>query len=311
MSHRILRGLICFAVAAVTSLSAAGPHPTMLTVKYKDLMLPVVKLIGSDPVVLVDGKEKRIRTEPTYQPQRIPDYSPAEIALRNVSLGGVQIFVTVDGEQRTNGPVTGNQGGLAEFRASVTAKQAMPQGFIAVVLYSEAMFASEAALFQPQIVVHALPPLPAGVEVPVRVTSKMFTFTPGQKYFVQVFDQDGAEILTPFARQGWSYYASLEKLQLATVLKQYLIAQAGRNAPARPVVSVKPLLPPDATRPTTPITASFGVTAEGHVEDVRLSPAASAEIESAVRNAMGGWLFLPQIKAGTPVACRVEVPLRF
>ena len=59
MPHRILRGLICFAVVVVTSLSAAGPHPTMLTVKYKDLMLPVVKLIGSDPVVLVDGKEKR------------------------------------------------------------------------------------------------------------------------------------------------------------------------------------------------------------------------------------------------------------
>ena len=311
MPLRFLLGLLRLSGAAAASLSAAGPHPTVLTVKYKDRMLPVVKVIGTDPVVLAEGKEKRIRTEPTYQPQRTSDYSPAEVALQNVWLGGMQLFASIDGEKRTDKPVVGRQGGLTEFRVSLTAKQAMPQGFIAVVIYSEEMFTNESSLFQPQIVVHALPPLPEGVEVPVRVTSKMFTFTPGQKYFVQIFDQDGAEILTPYSSLGWPYYASMEKLQLAVVLKQYLIAQAGRDAPARPVVSVKPLLPPQAERPAAPMTARFSVTAAGHVEDVRLSAPASQEIEASLRDAIGGWLFLPQIKAGSPVACRVEVPLRF
>jgi outer membrane biosynthesis protein TonB len=59
------------------------------------------------------------------------------------------------------------------------------------------------------------------------------------------------------------------------------------------------------------MTARFSVTAAGHVEDVRLSAPASQEIEASLRDAIGGWLFLPQIKAGSPVACRVEVPLRF
>lgn len=58
---------VCLSGAA---LEAAAPHPTLLTVKYKDQLLPVAKVYGSDPVVLVSGKEKRIRTKVAFIPQR-------------------------------------------------------------------------------------------------------------------------------------------------------------------------------------------------------------------------------------------------
>lgn len=305
---RLVLSIPGFAVA----LEAAAPHPTTLTVQYKGAMLPVVKVVSTDPVVQVDGKEKRIRTEPIYQPQRTRDFSPESVRLKDISLGGTQYFMVYD--QADDGPRPariGNHGGVAEFQATLVADRPLEGAFIAVVLFTPAVFELDSELFRSQIVVHELPPLPAGVEVPVRITSKMFTYIPDQQYFVQVFDRNGAEIFTPYARPGWDYYARVERAQLAAVLKRYVADQAGRDAPARPVVMIKPFLPDRSQLPTGSVTAYLTVTPDGLVEDVSLSEALPGPADGAVQAALSGWLFLPRIKAGSAVSSRIEVPLQF
>ena len=309
--RREISALFC-SLLWITSLPAAAPHPTVLTVKYKDAMLPVVKVIGTDPVVMVDGKEKRIRTEPIYLPRRDLDFSRESVELKNVSLGGVQIrYVYDEADAGNTAPMVGKHGGLAEFKATVQAREAVEGAFIAVVLYTPAIFVDDSDYYQTQIVVHDLPRLPAGTEVPVRITSKMFTYLPGQEYFVQLFDRTGKEIATPCAQPGWKYYAMVERIQLAAVIKRYLSSHAGQDAPAKPVVIIKPLLPKNVPLPATPITAYLTVSPDGVVEEVVLSEFPAREVDIAVRTALGGWLFLPRLKAGSTVSSRVEVPLQF
>lgn len=280
----------------------------MLTVKYRDAMQPVVAMVGTDPVVRIEGQEKRIRTEPLYEPERVNDYSTAEVALREVRLAGTQFIDTQTG---LTDPWEGNYSGLAELTFTAVAKQSLERSFVAVVIYSPAAIAAGDTSRPTQIVVHALPALPAGVAVPVRIRSKMFSFARGQKRFLQFFDQDGLEIFTPYAAASWGYYAGLERLRLAAVLERYLVAQAGKDVPARPVVTIKPRLSLGATRPEEPITVDLSVNGQGLVDGVEVSGSLRDDVRSAVASAMGGWLFLPRLKSGQAVPCVVRVPLKF
>jgi hypothetical protein len=308
MRLRLLAWLTLAAVLPTQGVSEAGPHPTILTVKYRDAMRPVVAMNGNDPVVLVDGKEKRIRTEPVYEPVRVGDYSAAEVELREILVAGLQLIETTTG---VIDPWEGNHAGLAELTFTAVARQPLARSFVAVVIYSPAAHAAGDASRPTQIIVHALPALPAGIAVPVRISSRMYSFTRDRRVFLQLFDQDGAEIFTPYAKVGWSYYAGVERFRLTAVLNRYLEAQAGKDAQARPVVTIKPRLPKGVPPPEEPVTVDLRITAEGLVEGVDLPRSLDGEARSVVESAMAGWLFLPRLKSGQAVPCVVRVPLRF
>ena len=285
----------------VPALRAVGPHPTVLTVQYKDQMLPVVKVIGTDPVVLVDGKEKRIRSEPAFEPRRASDYSTEAVEILRVKLGGFQTRVVANVADEGERPAQyGDVGGMAEFDATLRAPRTLEGAYVVVVLYYPA-----------QIVVHDLPTLPAGKEVPVHITSNMFTYLPGQQYFVQIFDRTGHEIFTPASMNSWDYYAATERARLARALVRYRAKFAGQDHPATPAITIKPVLPNGAVPTAQALSAQLSVSAEGAVEYVSLIGSAGPAVDRAVRDALGGWLFLPQLKAGEPVPCTLEVPLQF
>jgi hypothetical protein len=301
MNFPMKRLVLLIGCCLVPALRAVGPHPTILTVQYKDKMLPVAKVIGTDPVVMVDGKEKRIRTEPVFEPRRASDYSTETVQILKMKLGGTQMAVVANVADAGERPAQyGDVGGMAEFEATLKAPRTLEGAFVTVVLY-----------FPAQIVVHDLPTLPAGKEVPVHITSKMFTYRPGQQYFVQIFDRTGHEIFTPASTSSWGYYAWTERARLARALVGYRVKYAFQDHPATPAITIKPLLP-DGTAPTTwGLSARLFVSAEGAVENVALIGSAGSAVDQAVREALGGWLFLPQMKAGEPVPCVLEVPIQF
>lgn len=284
-----------------------APHPTVLKVQYKKEWLPVAKIIKTDPVVLVQGKEHRLRQEPLYDTQRVGAFGPGKLHLEEVKLGGVQIhYNSADfhGE-----PQVGQHGGLAELTARVTSSRPIDGGFVAVVVYSPLIFVRDHPWDRPQIVVRPLPTLPADTEVALKITSKMFLYVPGQRYFMHFFDDQGREVLTNFSKQAWVYYALKEAQQLDTALADYLERYAGRDVPATPVVVIKPVIPEGTPLPPESPTAQLRVTAKGRVEQITLTGVSDPNLEKSLREALGGWLFFPRLKAGQPVSSRVEIPL--
>ncbi len=71
----------------------------MLTVKYKDKMLPVVRVEETDPFVMVDGKEVRVRSNPIYLAQDAPAFSDNFVTAPRGGLGGTA-KLQVDGRPR-------------------------------------------------------------------------------------------------------------------------------------------------------------------------------------------------------------------
>jgi hypothetical protein len=304
--------ITCSVTTRIEAAKSWAPHPTQLLVKYQDSLLPVVHLEGSDPVVVVDGKEKRLRNEPLYLPKRAPTFGPEYVELTNTSLGGVQIRYVADLADVVEGPArTGDHGGIAEFSATVKSKRTLKGGFIAAVLYSDKLFTSEDSLYKTQIIVRELPDLPAGVAVPVKLMSKMFTFVPGQIYFVQVFDAEGREAMTNVARNGWPYYSMLERHRMKGAIERYREKYAGQNHPVAPAVMINPVLPDDFTPPNEPMSARLSISAQGIVADVNLNRSRDEAVNQAVREALKGWLFFPRLINGQPVESQVEVPIKF
>lgn len=307
-----LLGILLAASVVLPVLRAAAPHPTVLTVQYKDQFLPVTKVIGSDPVVLVEGKEKRIRTEPRYLPSRIERYSEATVEVKEVSVGLMQLRMVAESKpEATSAPMLGAQGGRADFRASLRSSEAFSGGFVAVVMYGRSSLTDPAKGPSGEIVVHALPELPANTDVPVTFGSKAFVYHPDQAFFVQVFDREGREVMTNTTRQCWPYYAAIERFQLQETLRKVKASLAGKDLDARPVLRIKPLLPKSAGRPAEPVVAQITVMSDGTVSGIRISDTNPVEVGVAVREALEGWLFMPKVKAGELVPCTVKVPFTF
>ncbi len=316
MKNKILLFLF---LAGCSSLRAAAPHPTVLTVKYKDQMLPVVKVIGTDPVVLVDGKEKRIRTDPVYLPQRAETFSENRIELRDASLGGVQ-FARNETESVNdyNQPIMGNAGGTAEFKATLWSEKPVHGGYIAIVIYTPLMSYLKdmkelkgSGIGAPEVVVHALPDLPAATEVKVNISSMMFTVLPGQRYFAQVFEPGGLEVPTNTMELAWAYYALVERDRFKNVLPQYIKAFANTDRAVAPVLMARPFIPKDVPKPAGPVAATLTVSADGLVYEVVTEGISDPRLERCVTNALRGWLFYPKLKKGEPAATKVKIPIQF
>lgn len=304
--------LLALLAAPVLAIAASAPHPTVLMVKYKDEMLPVVKMKGKDPFVRFENKEKRLRNEPLYLTQRAPSFSPLTAQFISIALGGTQIRTVYSEADTTDTRARyGNHGGIAEYSVTIKADQPVRGGFIAVVIYTPMVFYSKSPYDRTQIVVSELPNLPAGVEVPLKVSSKMFTYLPGQQYFVQLFDNQGREIYTPAAETGWDYYAAVERFQLGDACKRYVEKFAGADHAAAPVVMPRTHLKPGMIAPKENLDAILDISAEGRVTGITLPRLADSALEHRIREALGGWLFFPRLVSGTPVESKVQVPVLF
>jgi len=308
--------LLAAGLAAATALRAFAPHPSVLTVKYGDQMLPVVRVVGTDPVVLVDGQEKRIRTVPTYVIQPAPGFAGNFVQVRRASLGAMEIKVVASQEdEATVQPSSiGPRMGTSYFEAALSARQELAHGFVAIVVYAPPRAGrGTASIFgNSEVIVHDLPPLPAGQEVLVKISAAVPDGQPNQQYFFQVFDDRGQEVRTSNLDAAWQYYTLRDRAQLAGVLGIYLEKFAGQNHAAFPVpeTMARPVFagPPPSEGNAT---ALLAVSEEGHVTEVIVRGVTDPAARKSIIDALGGWLFLPQLKAGVPVPTKIQVPLQF
>lgn len=117
-------------------------------------MLPVAHMVDTDPVVLVDGKEKRIRTEPTYLLQPASGYGHAAVHLSRISLAGMELKEVYDRDESVVSPSNGPRFGVTYFSCTMTSAQPLQGGFAAVMIYSPGMFAGAPGHFNGEVIVH-------------------------------------------------------------------------------------------------------------------------------------------------------------
>lgn len=305
----VLGGFLC---VLLRGLDAAAPHPTLLTLRYDGALYPVLKMIGTDPVIVLKGKEKRIRTEVRYVPSRMEAYANGSVEIEEASVG--KLTLRTHPESATSlleAEDEGRRGSRSEVKVRLRSAASLVGGMIAVVLYPETTLYTPTAGAGAEIEVRALPDLPAGERVTVEFTARSFSYRQDQSFFVQIFDREGREVLTNVVRQAWPYYAALERFKLLDTLQHMRKAGERKDMDPRPVLMIRPLLPENEVLPNGAVFAQLLISTEGTVTDINLDPIESSAVSAALREALGGWLFVPRLKAGEPVESTVRVPIGF
>lgn len=297
-------------------IQAAPPQPTVLTVEYKKQMLPVIRVVKSDPVVLVDGKEKRLRTDTRFLTQLAPVFGEGEVTISDVSLGGAGMYVGGSQSDAQTGPTSAKGGALSGtsfFSAKFRAASEIKSGFVVILYYSPRFFAgAEPAATSPQLVVQSLPRLPAGDVVTVSFSTPLPTLDKDLAYAVQVYNDEGQEILTNVSPAAWTFYELRNRAKLQQAIQHYVQKQAGTDHAVTPISMPRPLVPKGATLPTETVQARLSVSERGWVTRVDVqTPIEASQLRQNLIEALEGWLFLPRLRAGQPVASEVQVPIKF
>lgn len=298
MKAALVVGLIW---GSTLTVHAVAPHPTVLTVKYKEEMLPVVRMDDLKPVVEIGGKEKVIRARPEYAMARAGHFHVGEIEFIRLVPETAKGRI---GSEFINASSIGNTDFLEmKLKSSVSLKHV----FIVIVGFSFDLETLQFKDSEETITPHAAPDLVAGQEAAFRYVSP----TNAQFFFsAQVFSE-GVEVHSNLSDGAAKHYSRLEKAKLSALLANLKIGNAGKDVPLFPIVKVKPFMPEGAPFPATDAKALFTVTADGLVTDVEIKGTLDPVAEKAVRDALEGWLFLPRFKAGQPVATRIALPLVF
>lgn len=301
---KLLSLLLGFCLVA-PGLHAYALHPTVLTVQYKDQMLPVVKVVGTDPVVMVDGKEKRIRDYPYYLPQGAAGYADNSIDAPEDAFGGRYHITSLNG----------SGGGAFQriyFDGMLTAKKTIRSRFIVVIIYSFGNpYQLPTYLDHPTVIVHALPDLPAGEAVRVKFSKDLGAEGFGTDYCIQIFDGTGREVVTPGLGYASQFYAMCDFAHLTRAMEKYLAKFKGADHDALPAIMPKPIFKNGAILPKGEVSALLTIATTGQVSGVEVQGVEDAAVRKCVAEALGGWLFLPKLKAGQPVPSKISVPLQF
>lgn len=299
--------LLAAGCLAAGALHASAPRPSMVTTEYQGKMLPVVRMVGTDPVVMVDGKEKRIRTEPSYILSRAESFSPHRVKLLRINLDRTAFAIVADeSNQGENAPRFGN----TYFDTTLQSRETLKGGYAAIVMYVIDQVDGELS-FPTQVVVRDLPELPAGKETVVRISAPLGTMRNDLRYFLQIFDANGREVITSNMDPAWDYYAMRDAQQLKRGIRKYLAQHPGENRAVEPVMMPKPVFADGVPVPKSEISAVLEITPEGTVRQITLRGELESSAYQDIAQALRGWLFLPQLKDGQPVATKVQVPLQF
>lgn len=302
---------------AATCLEAAGLYPSILTVKYNDRMLPVVSVHGTDPIVVVGGKEKEIRSAPVFFVQSAPGFADNFVSAPPNNLAG--------GFRSNTGSIT-----TGYYHVTMTAQKTIRHGFAVVITYADlektkelrekalgltdkdkAAVAADAFLSGTSIVVHDLPELPAGQPVNVKFSDAMRVGLLATDYFTQIFDDEGREVPTTDMKYAGAFFLARDRVRTAPTKERYLETFKAQDHDAAPVLTPKPYFPPGTATPTDDVSVMITVEADGHVSDVDASEVQDEKARQCIVDALGGWIFFPRLKAGQPIPTKIKVPLRF
>lgn len=302
---RLLVALAGFGLLA-PAVSAYAPHPSLLTVRYKDKACPVVSYFIEECVALVDGKEKSIWRPGAYALNDAAGYGDNYVESAGQQFGGPVTIQKLGGPHLTQMPDT------LTLNTVLTARKTIKGGFTVVGIYSPAQFSGPPkADNSPQLIIESLPQLPAGQPVAVEIELGAVNPPKDPHYFVLIFDGTGREVLTSGSKYAWEYFALCDRARLNVAIGKYLERFKGTDHDAVPAIMPKPVFDLDSVPPKGEVTAILTVTDSGMVSDVEIQGSPDSEVTRNLTAALEGWLFLPKLKAGRPVPVRIALPLKF
>jgi hypothetical protein len=301
---------VVFGAAVEGAEVASPPHPTVLLVESGESRLPVWNVAGASPIVDRDGKKTKLRSDAVFFAERAPHYADGDVKIAKLTVNGMALVATVD-SMADVARVGGRLGGTAYFEFTANASVDLKGAFVAVLIYDKGFLTDNRINPVPEIVVRELPTLFAGEDTKVGFSSPLADPKARPGVLMLVFAAGGGEVQTNFSANAGRYFQRIAQARLAAALPKYLAEPGPLDRAAVPALRFNPILPENVIKPKAPIEAMLAVSEKGWVTEVELPEGIDPGLATSLRANLQGWMFLPRIVSGTPVATRIKLPLKF
>ena len=267
-------------------------HPTMILVEQKGTWLPVYDATGDGrTIVKIEGKTKTLSDHARFKLKRVNSFAPG--------------FVNISPNQDDPIPV----GTGSYVRGVVKPDRAYKHCMAVMIAYSPDI---RGPVYEAETYVACLgiPDLKAGKETKVLVKLPELKI-PGVPAVLLLFSE-GQEIQTTHSEAAGAFFRRVEVDSHERILRDYREKFRGADHAAQVYLRFPPVYPESLDQSTLPdsVHLSLVVSREGMVEDLNLAEALPPATTLAILRAAGGWLFVPQLKAGYEQAVPKKVLLQ-
>jgi hypothetical protein len=290
------------------------PHPTLLSAEHQNAMHPVVDAAKDRAVVSVAGGLKTLPALTPLQVARAARYHPVRARIEPQVIERIRYGLADLSMQQI-------QAQDIKVSVEVTAEADVPDAYL-LVICEDLLAVASGQPARPTPRLQKIGSLRAEeteyVEFTLRATSPQRfpgrAPAPGgdgsdQRLYWQLFSE-GVELRTNLSDEVAPFHRRREEQALALAVAAWLRENARGDRGAQPFLQIPPLLGGKEGLPAS-VVAMLTVAPNGMVSGVSLDPTPAAEPRAALESALGGWLFLPAVKAGLAVESRIRVPLKF
>ena len=309
----ILLASMAAAIAAdVPTYKGGGEplHPSAITKQHDGKLAPVVSVSGSTPEIELDGKRMGVAKDASYTFARLASFGPGSIKILRHEIARVENqFRNPDGvvvnELSGSGPVD-------EYQATLVSDTDHPNAFLVVVIFQRDFLSDPTAAPNTALFFKQLGALTANDNKKVVVELGRFAPEARQRleFFPLVF-ANGRELRSQLDELSAAYFRQVEMVRHTSVLENYLRQNANSDHAIQPYVRIAPILPEGTSNSVaTKLNVRLTIDAKGIVNQAEVLGEVPGPIKTEVERAFRGWLFLPKITKGKPVAAKAVVPLQ-
>lgn len=286
------------------------PYPAALIATVKSHPMRVVGAKSGKPCADVGGRVKPLTSKARLMLLRARSFAPGFIRISNQQAKSSwgQRMIQSGGATEPTGDVVDAS---SVYSASLRADTSYGDCFIVLLKFDRRFLNGGVPSPYFRFGLQDVGKLKAGVAKTVTIKMNLpGSDVPDTAYIPLVFS-DGVEIPTSLDTYTGALLRKVEEAEHAAVVKKYVGGHAGADEPVKPYALPSPVFPAGLDRTALPktIDASFEVTTDGGVRNLKLMEKVPAPAAKAIRRALSEWLFLPQIKGGHAVSTEVEVPI--
>ncbi|HTZ21621.1 MAG TPA: hypothetical protein VMC06_12135 [Opitutaceae bacterium] len=291
---------VWFALAQLANGTASGAtpfpvpayHPTVCLVNYEGKWLPVYDSTGSgSPIVKIDGKEKNMPSDARLKFERANSFAPGFVDIRNNNTDPIPF-------------------GTGSYVRGVLKSDRSYTHCMAVMIAYNPRLNESVIPAETHVAIKGIADLKAGKEVKVLVNLPDILI-PGAPAVLLLFSE-GKEIQTSHSDAAGAFFRRLELGTHELVMRGYREKFQTADHAAQPYLRFPPVFPENVDQSTLPASVhlSLVIGRDGIAQDVTLTEQLPQDATLAILRAVGGWLFVPQLKTGYEQAVDKKIILQ-
>ena len=282
--------------------------PSMLMVRYEGNLVPVVAASGKRALIEVGGRQIKTSRKSEYVVQRADQYAPGEATFSG-STKRVTYISTVDVD---SGASIGGSYGFPsrDFVTTVTVGERHEQCFVAVLMVNRWYLGGQSDDANSILHLKEIGTLEANRPKHLEIDLSDFGEYALRDYVaIPLLFDAGREVHSNNSALLGAFQRRRDLAKHVRVLANYLRLNPSATLDAQPYLRFQPTRPGNAPFKTGRLEVIIRINAEGRVFAVDLPDETDDEDGPEIGRALLGWLFLPQLEAGSGVETRVRATL--